>query len=281
MNVYQIVTDRIKEKLQQGEIPWRKPWVGSSRPVSWERQRPYRGINQLLLDPGEYATFNQINQHGGKVKKGEKASIAVFWKLNQKVEIDEVTGEEKVTRFPILRYYKVFEINSQVEGIDSKQDHEEFDHDPVEAAEGIVTGFQDKPVIKYAPGRACYKPFEDSVSLPEIKDFPHVDEYYSTIFHELAHSTAHKKRLNRNGMGDITSTGEIGLYAKEELVAEITAAMLCGVARINNERNENNTAAYLKGWMGALQNDDKLIVNAAAQAQKAADYINGIEYDQE
>jgi len=279
-SVYQIVTDKILAKLEQGEIPWRKPWVGGQQPVNWLTQKPYRGINSLLLDPGEYATFNQVKKHNGKVKKGEKGQLVVFWKWIEIKENDNETGEEEVKQRPLLRYYKVFEINSQVEGLESREkDRETYDHDPIEQAEAIVKGYKDRPEIKYAPGRACYNPMDDQVKVPEISDFPNADEYYDTLFHELAHSTGHNKRLNRQGVNMDILTGR-ETYAKEELVAEIAAAMLCGQAGISNDRNLENTAAYLQGWKKAIKDDASLMVCSAGQAQKAADYIIGACYSE-
>lgn len=274
-SVYQIVTERILEKMNQGEIPWRKPWIKDGA-VSWDRQKPYRGINAILLEPGEYATFKAIEKVGGRVKKGEKGQMVVFWKWIEKE--NEETGKEE--KFPILRYYKVFEINSQVEGLESKRKEESFEHDPISEAEAVLTGFETGPRIEFKPGRACYSPPEDRVSIPEIEDFPHADEYYSTMFHELVHSTGHYKRLARPGVIEAQGFGS-NPYAKEELVAEIGAAMLCGVTGISNERNQENSAAYLKAWSKQLKEDNKLIVQAAAQAQKAADHILGTEFESE
>jgi len=270
--VYEIVTEKMIERLEKGDIPWRRPWVGEGA-VSWAEQRPYRGINALLLEPGEYATFNQISKNGGKVKKGQKGHLVVFWKWIEIEEEDEETGETTKKNIPFLRYYKVFEINSQVEGLDSKRKEEKFEHDPIEQAEKVVELYSDKPPIKKAPGRAFYRPSSDEVSVPDIEDFPHPDEYYSVLFHELVHSTGHEDRLNRVGIKEASFGSEV--YSKEELIAEIGAAMLCGVTGISNERNQENSAAYLRSWISKLKDDSRLIVQAAAQAQKAADWVQG------
>ncbi len=270
--VYEMVTDAIVKKLEAGTVPWRQPWVNNGA-VSWDRQRPYRGVNTMLLDPGEYATFNQIKKAGGKVRKGEKGHLVIFWKW-MALE-DEETGEEK--KVPFLRYYKVFEINTQVEGLKSKRKEEIYNHDPITEAEKIKEGYQDCPPITFAPGQAYYKPSTDTISIPEIKDYKNPAEYYSTMFHEMVHSTGHKKRLNRHGVTGIAAFGS-EVYSKEELVAEIGAAMLCGVARIERETLDNS-ASYIASWMRKLKEDPKLIVQAAAQAQKAADHIRGIKYE--
>lgn len=275
-SVYEIVTERIIKKLEQGTVPWRMPWR-SGQTVSWKTQKPYRGINQMLLDPGEYATFKQIEEAGGKVKKGAKSSIIVFWKWLE-VEDEETDEKEKI---PMLRYYRVFEINSQVEGLKSKRkDQPAFEHDPIQEAEKIIKGYRNGPPISFKPGKAFYRPSTDEISVPAIIEYQKAEEFYSTLFHEMIHSTGHKSRLNRAGVSNQAAAFGSEVYSKEELVAEMGAAMLCGVTGIENTTIDNS-ASYIAGWLRKLKNDSKLVVLAAAQAQKAADYIQGIEYDKE
>ena len=270
--VYQIVTDKIIEKLEQGTIPWRKPW-NCNPAMNWESKREYTGINAILLDPGEYATFNQIKKAGGKVKKGEKSHLVVFWKLFEKKSNNK--DDDKIEKIPFLRYYNVFEINKQCEGLESrKKDFEDYDHNPITDAENIVKLYKDSPKIKFSPNRAYYSPIDDFISVPEMKDFEKIEEYYSTLFHEMIHSTGHKSRLNRQGITDITNFGS-ETYSKEELVAEIGSAMLCGKAKIENATIDNS-ASYIQSWLRKLKNDHKLIVIASSQAQKAANYILNI-----
>lgn len=273
-SVYEIVTKKIIDQLNAGVVPWRKPWK-TGIAVNWRTQRPYRGINALLLEPGEYATFQQISEAGGKVKKGEIGNIVVLWKWLEKE--DEETGE--IVEIPYLRYYKVFEINRQCEGLKSKRKDEFYMHDPVEEAEKIISGYTDAPVIRFRSGEACYLPSSDQIIVPPLSDYKKPEEYYSTIFHEMIHSTGHSKRIKRKGITDKTKFGD-ETYSKEELIAEIGAAMLCGVARIDNATIENS-AAYIAGWLRVLQNDNRIVVRAAAQAQKAADYILGRRFEEE
>jgi antirestriction protein ArdC len=269
-NVYEIVTDRIIKKLESGVIPWRKPW-NSCGAVSWDTQREYRGINAMLLDPGEYATFRAITKAGGKVKKGAKSQIAVFWKM-----MDGTDSEGNPKQIPYMRYYSVFEINTQAEGLKSKRkDVEPHEHNPIQEAEEIKEGYRNCPPITFAPGKAFYVPSTDSISVPEINDYDNPEEFYSTLFHEMTHSTGHKSRLHRSGILDIAAFGS-ETYSKEELVAEIGAAMLCTVAGIDQSTFENS-ASYISGWLRKLKGDSKLIVSAASQAQKAADHIRGIK----
>src|SRR5690625_4791554 len=137
--VYELITNQIIERLEEGVIPWRRPFQ-SHIPVNWNTQRAYRGINTLLLPKGEYATFNQIRKAGGKVKKGEKSHIAIFWKLLEKKNEDE-----EIEKIPMARYYRVFEINTQVEGLESKRKYVEYEHDPIQEAEQVRKDFIDAP----------------------------------------------------------------------------------------------------------------------------------------
>lgn len=270
--IYEMVTERIMNMLEQGVIPWRRPWVVNTA-VNWKTQKPYRGINTLLLPAGEYATWKQITEAGGHVKKGEKAHIVVFWRWLE-VE-DKETGEKE--KVPFLRYYSVFEINTQCDGLKSKRGEISFEHDPIAEAENIVNGYADSPEIYFKSGRAYYVPAKDYISVPPIKDYPKKEEYYSTLFHEMIHSTGHKNRLNRPGIETVAAFGS-EVYSKEELVAEIGAAMLCAKVGIDNSTIENS-AAYIGSWLRALKNDKKLVVQAAGLAQKGVDHILGVKYE--
>lgn len=273
VNVYEIVTKKIIEQLENGVIPWRKPWINANA-VNWLTQKPYRGINAFLLDGGEYATFKQIKDAGGKVKKGAESQIVVFWKWLEKE--DEESGEMK--KIPFLKYYRVFEINTQVEGLQSKRDIQSFEHEPIEKAEEIIKGYIDAPDFTFNSGRAVYFPTLDKINCPPIKDFKVAEEYYCTMFHEMIHSTGHKRRLARSGVVATAVAFGDEVYSKEELVAEMGAAMLCAVARIDSSTIQNS-ASYIQSWLRALKNDERLIIQASAQAQKAADYILGVKQE--
>lgn len=275
--VYHMITDRINELLSAGVIPWRKPWVNRGNvAVNWVTQKPYRGINTFLLDGGEYATMKQINDVGGRVKKGEKSHIVVFWTwLHVK---DKDTGAETEEKIPFLRYYRVFEINTQCVGMESRRPPApEFEHNPIEEAEKIVRSYSQVP-IQIGGNKAAYQPAFDRILAPSLTDYPVKEEYYSTLFHELIHSTGHATRLSRPGIVQFDKFGS-ERYSKEELIAEMGAAMLCGMAGIA-EVTLPNSAAYIAGWLRALKGDPKLVVQAAGAAQKAADYVLGIEYSQ-
>lgn len=257
--IYEMVTERIVKLLESGVVPWRRPWR-SGAAVNWLTQKPYRGINALLLDAGEYATFKRITEAGGTVKKGVKGEIVVFWKWLEKK--DEETGETE--KIPLLRYYKVFNIATQCEGLESRRNSEPaYEHDPIEEAERLVTGYIDRPG-------------DDMISVPPMVDYKQPEEYYCTLFHELVHSTGHTKRLNRSGITELAAFGDEN-YSKEELIAEIGAAMMCGVCGIDNTTIENS-ASYINGWLRALKDDQRMIVLAAGKAQRAADYMQGISF---
>lgn len=286
--VYELVTNRVIEQLEKGVVPWRRPWVsGSSVAVNWVTQKPYRGINQFLLPfGGEYATFLQIKQAGGRVLKGERGHTVVFCKRVvkkvNKPEILELEEEhdknQKDQIYFLYKTYTVFEINTQCEGIKSKRPPvPKFDHDPIKAAEQIIEGFIDRPKITFAPGRAYYKPFFDYISIPPMEDFEIAEEFYCTLFHELVHSTGHESRLNREGI--VKSAGfKSNRYAFEELVAEMGAAMLCAKAGIDNSTIVNS-AAYINSWLERLKKDNQLLIKAASHAQRAADYIQNVTFE--
>lgn len=269
--VYEIVTGKIIEKLEAGEIPWRKPWTGGL-PVNYVSRRPYSGINLMLLPGGgEYLTWNQIQKLGGHVKKGSKTLMVVFFKM-----LEDKEDEEK--KIPYLRYYRVFKLED-VEGIPSKL--EKIEHNPIEACEKVAGEFAEVPVKHDNSSRAYYTPSGDFVNVPGLSCFPIREEYYSTLFHELIHSTGHPARLNRFEAGPGAEAAKFGSesYSFEELVAEMGAGMLCGVCGIEGRTLDNSTA-YVQGWLKALQNDKKMIVKAASKAQKAADYIQGIKKEE-
>lgn len=269
--VYEMVTNQIIEKLEQGTIPWEKPFK-SGLAVNYVTQKAYRGINAWLLDGGEYATFKQITEAGGKVKKGAKSKIVVFWKLLD-IE-DEETGEE--AKMPLLRYYRVFKIGEQTEGIDPKRNTDSYDHNPIEEAESVVKGYKNAPDYTSNSGRAYYAPKLDVVNVPPKEDFKEIEAYYSTFFHEIVHSTGHKSRLNRSGVAEFNGFGTEN-YSKEELVAELGASMLCATVGIENATLDRS-ASYIDSWLKALKDDRTMIIGASQQAQKAVDYILDTEF---
>ena len=277
--IYQIVTDRIIALLEKGVVPWQKPWQSADQaPRNLVSGKPYHGVNALLLGAMDYSspfwvTFKQAQQLGGHVKQGEKGSPVIFWKWLD-VENKETGATERI---PLLRYSNVFNL-AQCQSVAALAVASPVqEHSPVEAAEKIVAGMPKRPEIKQGSNRAFYSPARDSVGMPTPERFHSPEAYYSVLFHELTHSTGHENRLNRKGVS--RSEGKLAAfgsdpYAKEELVAEMGAAFLCGQAGIV-EWTVDNSAAYVASWLQRLKNDSKLVVQAAAQAQKAADWILG------
>lgn len=276
INVYQLVTDRIIDELEKGLIPWEKPWTGV-RGGAYNRitKKPYSLLNQMLLKhPGEYATFKQWTELGGKIKKGSKSEIIVFWKILEKEKINDKGEKEKVS-IPILKYYNVFHI-SQVEGVEPlEKPFEEVT--PIAKADQIIIDYVAREKITFEEcksDKAYYSPTSDRVVVPLKEQYKHINEYYSTTFHELTHSTGHKTRLNRLETGMIASFGS-ETYSKEELVAEIGAATLLNMLGIETAKTFRNSTAYIQSWLQVLKNDNKFIVSAAGRAEKAVNYILG------
>lgn len=277
MDVYGMVTERIIEQLEHGYIPWKKPWAscldGTFNRIS---RKPYSLLNQLLLSRGgEYATFRQWDQIGGKIKKGEKAEIVVFWKLQEAQEKDE-TGEIKIKKIPILRYYNVFHI-SQIENVFPLPKTEEFETKPIERAEKTLHDYLTREQITLSVGadRAFYSPYTDIITLPAITQFECAEEYYGTVFHECGHSTFKESRCNREAENRSAVFGSED-YSKEELVAEITSAAILHSMGMETAETFKNSAAYIQNWLQVLRNDRKFIVSASGKAEKAAKYILNI-----
>lgn len=278
MDVYGMLTERIIEQLEQGYIPWKKPWAncldGTFNRIS---RRPYSLLNQMILkQDGEYATLRQWNQVGGRVKKGEKSEFVVFWKLRDVKEIGD-DGEIHIRQIPVLRYYNVFHI-SQVENVLPLQRTEVFETKPIERAEKVLRDYIDREHITLSEGesdRAFYCPADDSITLPAITQFEHAEQYYSTAFHECGHSTFKKERCNREEENAVSFFGTED-YSKEELVAEITSSAILNHVGIETTDTFTNNAAYIQNWLHVLKNDKKSIVSASSKAEKAVKYILGL-----
>lgn len=272
-DIYAAVTDRIIQQLEKGKIPWQKPWGGvEGGAISGTTGKPYSLLNQMLLNkPGIYFTFNQIQKQGGNVCKGEKSQVVVFWKQIPVKEHNSQTGEIKEAFVPMLRYYNVFHID-QCEGINYTAATREQPATNADA-ESIISAYLDRSgveLIQRISDEAYYSPSKDCVVLPLTEQFGSMAEYYSTAFHELAHSTGHYSRLDR-----LRATAHFGSesYSKEELVAEIAAAALMNHTGLETKGTFQNSTAYIQNWLSALRNDKRLIVSASGAASKAFDYI--------
>lgn len=269
--VNDLITERIMAMLEQGAAPWQKPWrVGTQMPRNLVSGKPYRGINVFLLHAMQYAspfwlTYKQALDLGGNVKRGEKSTPVVFWK---KFETEDAQTKETKSAF-VLRYYHVFNL-AQVEKVKQETPAPLTEEPTPTPADAIFANMPNRPAIKHGFRACCYCPHIDEIQMAAASSFATAADYFSTIYHECVHSTGHKSRLGR--LENKRMNFGRGDYSREELVAEMGAAFLCGEAGIF-ERTVNNSAAYLQGWLKALDNDRSLIITAAAQAQKAADYI--------
>ena len=296
-DIFQAVTDRIISQLEKGVIPWKKPWrvtgiqikrAENLRKVAFNRftRTAYTALNQMLLSkPGEYASFKQWTEAGGKIKKGASSEMVVFWKwldFEDKNDLDE-NGKPKQKRVPYLKYHSVFHIDDvdgiepltskEIEGETAKGDT----FAPDEEAEKVIQAYENRESIRitYQGNEAFYSQTFDTIQLPERFKFGKKSaEFYSTAFHEITHSTGAHHRLGRLVPAHFGSSE----YSKEELVAEIGASGMLNLLGLETPDSFQNTAAYIQSWIKVLRNDKKLIVSASSKAEKAIHYIfNGKE----
>lgn len=282
--VYQIITDLVVAQLEKGVAVWQQPWVGKNGDI-WPRNyatgRNYSGVNAFLLNYAAngqapyFLTFKQGLALGGAVRRGEKGFPIIYFQPTMKADAEK---EEK-GQPGVLQYFTVFHY-SQFDGIDFELPVVEMPEPlpVIEAAEALVGYYTDAPKVTYAQQRAYYSPSLDYVNMPKRDSFKTAEGFYATLFHELAHSTGHAKRLNREGIVQPALFGS-ERYAREELIAEMAASFLCGFAGIASQVDQ--TAAYLTSWLKALKNDPKLIISAASQAEKAVRYMLKAEHPQE
>jgi len=286
--VYDQVNQRILDLLEKGVAPWRKPWRNENGKIEFAKnfisKKPYRGCNFFLLNSLGYnsnywLTFNQAKQLGAKIKKGEKGTIIIFWKS---LSITEKTdkGEDISKNIPFLKYSYVFN-TEQCENLKVTEEKSQdlIDHNPIECCENLLKNFPlGMPEIKHNDDRAFYSPSLDYINMPKRGLFENIQEYYNTLFHESVHATGHKNRLNRKTLTDFHYFGDSN-YSQEELVAEMGASYISAFCGIDNV-TINNSASYLNNWINAIRKDNKLILKASSQAQKAVDYLMGYKYDE-
>lgn len=277
--VYEIITDRVISAIKDGKpAPWVKPWTGgpTGRPMNAATGKPYRGCNLFLLGMaggGRFVTFNQAKGAGASVRKGEHGFPVIFYGSAERPDSDG-----NVSEYRFLRYYTVFNVY-QCDNVpkewkpDAPQPVNTIES--VAAADSLVIGYKDRPPVEHREGAgACYSPSADKIYMPAAAQFNSTPEYYSTLFHELAHSTGHASRLDRDGIRNVNAFNRHA-YSFEELVAEFTACYMMGMAGLDGADAEKNSIAYLNGWLERLKSEPTWLVKAAAQAQKAADYMTG------
>lgn len=275
--MYEVINSMIMEKLRNGKMPWKQTWSNFGPARNYVSKKPYRGINALTLNNTDfeyplYMTFLQVKELGGHIKRGSKSIEVIYWGSL------EFENDDHVKRIPFLRYYNVFIVDC-IDGIELKLP-ERYVNDPIDACETIVKDMPSKPRIEHGGDEPHYNRREDKVKIPHRENFILSDEYYATLFHELAHSTGHESRLNREECMKSSVYGSRD-YCKEELVAEIATCFLCGEARITNSIIDNSSA-YIQFWLERLtymlKEDNKAFVRASALAQKATDFVmNRIE----
>jgi len=290
-DIYSQITEKVIEALEQGNIIWHKPWNSYGLPNNFATGKPYRGWNVFWLNfitsykqysTPYFLTFNQAQKIGAKIKKGSKGTAIVYWaevedKRTTMVLTHEESGNELCIHPTILipTTHTVFNLD-QTEGIDlsSLKSQARTETNPIEACERIIKEMPLPPLVRHSGDQAYYSVMRDQVTMPVRNLFLNDEAYYSTLFHELAHSSGHEKRLNRKELVAHDGFGGEN-YSKEELTAEFTAAFLSGVTGIQ-PATINNSTGYIQGWLKSLKNDKKLLLTAASQAQKACNYILGI-----
>jgi antirestriction protein ArdC len=278
MDIYQQVTDRIISIIERGTLPWRKNRsAGSGMPRNLVSKKEYRGVNIFLLSAMPFSspywlTYKQATDLGGHVKRGEKSTPVIFWKMLDKHDQDD--DSKAAGKVPLIRQYHLFSAE-QCENIPISPDPEETVNPftPIQKCEQIIKGYKYPPSIHYGGNRAFYRPAEDRVQMPHEHTFNTSADFYHVLFHELSHSTGSKSRLARK---EVIERNEFGSedYSSEEICADLSASMLSAVAGISNETLELS-ASYINGWLSVLRQDKKAIVIAAARAQASTDHILG------
>lgn len=282
LDIYARVTARVVQALESGVAPWVRPWTGEIDPVpiNATTRRPYRGINNLVLqleaasrgyERNVWMTFRQANELGARVRRGETGAPIVFWRLRRldvRGEVYPERGDEELDErvIPLIRAYTVFNV-AQIDGLPPEMAH------PLpsvpswqahEVAEMVIEA--SGADIRQGGFRAYYQPAEDYVQIPPSAYFPEASAWYSTLLHELAHWTGHKTRLDRQ----LTTRFGTEAYAMEELVAELASAFLCAACRIDGRLQHTE---YIGSWLKALRHDKRAIFVASAKAQQAADFL--------
>jgi antirestriction protein ArdC len=275
-DIEQEITDLVIKQLQDGKVPWKKPWSAKGfMPTSMTTGKTYSGINLLLLSilgadhsSPYWITYREAQKRGGFIRQGEKGVPIIKW---SKYTRKDANGQDVDAFF--MKQFTVFNIDQTANvkvPVMPQVDFSSID----EGVQSIIDSYATRPEIYHSiQDRAYYSPLTDAIHLPKKEMFTSAEEYALTLTHELIHSTGHESRLNRFNTDESIPTFGSAVYAKEELVADIGATMM--LAQVGVQVELDNTASYLAGWLQALQNDSSLIVQASAKAQKAVDYILG------
>ena len=284
------VTGLIIDQLSKGVVPWRKGWVSQGgAPLSLQTGRPYQGVNALILSivgmdysRPLWVTYANARKLGGHVRKGEKSTVVVYAKQVTKAEKLE-SGEERTRSFFMYKADHVFNVD-QCENLELPAkyviDEKREPVDVLPAMDQLWAGYANRPELFYKEqGSAFYSPSADSITLPALNQFINEREHAYTMAHEIIHSTGHQSRLDRWKTAD-EKPGAFGCesYAKEELIAELGACMM--LSSIGIDFDLQNSGAYIKNWLQALQDDSSLILKASSKAQAAANYVLGIKVEE-
>jgi antirestriction protein ArdC len=295
-DTYQEVTDAVIQALEEGTVIWQCPWNSAGLPKNITTGIQYRGWNLFWLNfhsslkgytAPHYITYKQAQQLGGTIKKGQSGTKIIYWATielkdnaangNQEQPVTANSDEKPQTRI-VPKVHTVFNVD-QTEGIEFPEVESllKSEHEQIEACEQVVANMPNPPRLITNGSQAFYSPVSDTVVVPSLQSFNQAESYYSTLFHELAHSTGHQTRLNRKELVDTDGFGK-ATYAKEELTAEMTAAFLCAITGIQ-QSTIANSAAYIQNWLKALRNDETLVIKAATQVQRASDYTLDLTYE--
>lgn len=277
-DIYQVITDRFIEQLEKGTVPWQKPWLDAQNGVSG---KSYRGINALVLGMSQHQaahwlSFKQVADLGGQILRGEKATPIIYWKmLDKKDQNGQTVLNEKgePVQIPFIRWSNIFNLD-QTKGIalEKLAKVEVAAETGKERAESILKSSGLKVV--HAGDRAFYNPTLDFIAMPGKAKFAREADYYQTLFHEMTHATGHSSRLNREGITEKIAFGS-ERYAKEELIAELGAAFLMNDCKLLGEAQFENASSYFENWVRTLQENPKILIQAAAKAQQAHDFLCG------
>ena len=279
-DVYNEVTDQIVEAIEAGCPPWTRPWqAGGGLPYNLKSQQAYRGINVLLLwsvgaafTSQAWLTFKQAKERGGNVRKGEKGTRIVFFKMLERTDRDD---DSRTVRIPLARYYTVFNAE-QCDGIDAEPETE-TESTPIERHAAVdAFAASQRADIRFGGDIACYVPSQDCIRMPEPERFQSSDGYYGTLLHELTHWTAPSGRCDR----DLSGRFGDDRYAAEELIAELGAAFLCasfGVDGADGRHGIQQHASYIESWLKVLKADKRAIFTAASKATQAVEWLTAHE----
>jgi antirestriction protein ArdC len=279
-DVYTRVTSQIINAIEQGAGTWRMPWHTSGRfafsPINVTSRKPYRGINTVCLwaaaqtkgyDRGEWATYQQWQSRDAQVRKGERATLVVFWKFANSTESQDDGEEHQVSSSRLLftRGYSVFNA-AQVDGYTPKPDPDMPMLDRIAVADGFFQAIGAE--VRHGGNRAFYAPDSDHIQMPPFQAFDDSVSYYSTLAHEHTHWTVRAERCNR----ELGKRFRDNAYAAEELIAELGAAFSCAHLGLSTEPRADH-AAYIDSWLKVLRADKRAIFTAASKAQQACDWL--------